>query len=53
MTKKADEKPDLADLPPVNDNFFSIRGEVVKYSPEDQCIAVKILQGSQAHPGRI
>jgi hypothetical protein len=49
--KKADEKPDLADLPPVNDNFFSIRGEVVKYSPEDQCIAVKILQGVRRTPG--
>lgn len=45
------EKPDLADLPPVNDNFFSIRGEVVKYTPEEQCIAVKILQGVKRAPG--
>ncbi|WOD37742.1 hypothetical protein [Nodosilinea sp. E11] len=45
------EKPDLADLPPVNDNFFSIRGEVIKYTPEDQCIAVKILQGAKRTPG--
>ncbi len=43
--------PDLADLPPVDDNFFSIRGEVIKYTPEDQCIAVKILQGPKRSPG--
>ncbi|MGB3311296.1 MAG: hypothetical protein WBG32_21910 [Nodosilinea sp.] len=49
-TNTADEKPDLADLPPVNDNFFSIRGEVIKYTPEDQCIAVKILQGVRRTP---
>ncbi|TVQ10811.1 MAG: hypothetical protein EA368_06775 [Leptolyngbya sp. DLM2.Bin27] len=48
---KAAEKPDLADLPPVDDNFFSIRGEVVKYTPEDQCIAVKILQAAKRSPG--
>ncbi|MBW4461574.1 MAG: hypothetical protein KME47_15245 [Nodosilinea sp. WJT8-NPBG4] len=47
----ASEKPDLADLPPVDDNFFSIRGEVVKYTPEDKCIAVKILQGAKRTPG--
>lgn len=45
------EKPDLADLPPVDDNFFSIRGEVIKYTPEDKCIAVKILQGAKRTPG--
>ncbi|MGB3201830.1 MAG: hypothetical protein WBA99_13075 [Nodosilinea sp.] len=50
-TDTAAEKPDLVDLPPVNDNFFSIRGEVVKYTPEDQCIAVKILQGVKRAPG--
>ncbi len=44
------ETPDLADLPPVDDNFFSIRGEVIKYTPEDQCIAVKILQGVRRTP---
>ncbi|HSM83490.1 MAG TPA: hypothetical protein VLS96_17515 [Nodosilinea sp.] len=49
--EKPAEKPDLADLPPVDDNYFSIRGEVVKYTPEDQCIAVKILQGSKRPPG--
>ncbi|PSR19629.1 hypothetical protein C8255_01195 [filamentous cyanobacterium CCP3] len=46
-----DEKLDLQDLPPVDDNFFSIRGEVVKYTPEDKCIAVKILQGVKRTPG--
>jgi hypothetical protein len=46
----ANEKPDLSDLPPVDDNFFSIRGEVIKYTPEDQCIAVKILQGVRRTP---
>lgn len=40
-----------ADLPPVNDNFFSIRGEVVKYSPEEELISVKILQGIKRSPG--
>ena len=49
-TEKA-ATPDLADLPPVDDNFFSIRGEVIKYTPEDQCIAVKILQGPKRSPG--
>jgi hypothetical protein len=48
---KAADKPDLSDLPPVDDNFFSIRGEVVKYTPEDQCIAVKILQAAKRSPG--
>lgn len=46
----AAEKTDLADLPPVNDNFFSIRGEVIKYTPEDKCIAVKILQSVRRTP---
>ncbi|MBE9138294.1 hypothetical protein IQ254_14045 [Nodosilinea sp. LEGE 07088] len=49
--KKSAEKPELTDLPPVDDNFFSIRGEVIKYSPEDKCIAVKILQGVRRTPG--
>ncbi len=48
---KAAEKPSLADLPPVDDNFFSIRGEVVKYTPEDECIMVKILQVAKRAPG--
>lgn len=38
-------------LPPVNDNYFSIRGEVVKYSPEEEFISVKILQGMKRSPG--
>jgi hypothetical protein len=40
----------LQDLPDVEDNFFSIRGEVVKYSPEDEEIQVKILQGMKRSP---
>ncbi|NJL46606.1 MAG: hypothetical protein HC929_02680 [Leptolyngbyaceae cyanobacterium SM2_5_2] len=40
------------ELPEVDDNFFSIRGEVVKYSPEDQVIMVKILQGVKRSPGQ-
>ncbi|HIK44044.1 MAG TPA: hypothetical protein IGR64_04055 [Leptolyngbyaceae cyanobacterium M65_K2018_010] len=40
-----------ADLPPVDENFFSIRGEVVKYAPEDEAITVKILQGVKKMPG--
>lgn len=47
----ATEKPDLSSLPPVDDNYFSIRGEVVKYTPEDQCITVKILQSAKRAPG--
>jgi hypothetical protein len=38
-------------LPDVNDNYFSIRGEVVKYSPEEEFISVKILQGIKRSPG--
>jgi hypothetical protein len=38
------------DLPAIDQNFFSIRGEVVKYSPEDQTITVKILQGIKRSP---
>jgi hypothetical protein len=40
-----------ADLPAFDENFFSIRGEIVKYSPEDQLIMVKILQGVKRSPG--
>lgn len=50
-TSPDSDPPNLADLPPVNENFFSIRGEVVNYSPEDQSIAVKILQGMKRTPG--
>ena len=39
------------DLPTVEENFFSVRGEVVKYSPESQAITVKILQGAKRSPG--
>jgi hypothetical protein len=49
--EEAADKPSLADLPPVDDNFFSIRGEVVKYTPEDDCITVKILQVAKRAPG--
>ncbi|PSN20303.1 hypothetical protein C7271_02795 [filamentous cyanobacterium CCP5] len=37
-------KVDLDQLPEVDDNYFSIRGEILKYEPEDQLITVKILQ---------
>ncbi len=50
-TDAAAEKPSLANLPPVDDNFFSIRGEVVKCTPEDECILVKILQVAKRAPG--
>jgi hypothetical protein len=44
-------RPAGAEIPPVNDNFFSIRGEVVKYDPDEQLISVKILQGIRRSPG--
>ncbi|QQE64637.1 hypothetical protein GFS31_13180 [Leptolyngbya sp. BL0902] len=37
--------------PAVDDNFFSIRGEVVKYDPEEDLITVKIVQGIKQTPG--
>jgi hypothetical protein len=40
----------VEEFPEVDDNFFSIRGEVVKYSPEDETILVKILQGMKRSP---
>ena len=43
--------PPTSDLPTVEENFFSVRGEVVKYSPESQAITVKILQGAKRSPG--
>lgn len=48
----ASEKPkiSLADLPPVDENYFSIRGEVVQYDEEQQLIGVKILQGLKRPP---
>lgn len=39
------------DLPTVQENFFSVRGEVMKYSPDSQAITVKILQGVKRSPG--
>jgi hypothetical protein len=39
-----------AELPAVSDNYFSIRGEVVRYSPEEELISVKILQGVKRSP---
>jgi hypothetical protein len=53
-TDQANDKvapPDITDLPPVDDNFFSIRGEVVKHESEEQAITVKILQGVKGSPG--
>ncbi|MBD0266775.1 MAG: hypothetical protein ICV77_00640 [Cyanobacteria bacterium Co-bin8] len=46
------EKPkmSLADLPPVNENYFSIRGEIVRYEEDQQIIIVKILQGLKRPP---
>lgn len=41
----------IPDLPTVEENFFSVRGEVVRYSPESQAITVKILQGAKRSPG--
>ena len=46
-----DASQPASDLPPVSDNYFSIRGEVVKYSPDDEQISVKILQGVKRSPG--
>lgn len=34
-------------VPDVDDNYFSIRGEVLKYSEDEHSIAVKILQGAK------
>lgn len=47
-----DEKPKIAleDLPPVDENYFSIRGEIVRYEEEEQIIIVKILQGLKRPP---
>jgi hypothetical protein len=39
------------DLAAVDENFFSIRGEVVKHEPEEQCITVKIMQSAKRPPG--
>ena len=48
----ADEKPkiSLEDLPPVDENYFSIRGEIVRYEEDQQIIIVKILQGLKRPP---
>ncbi|HEY9878577.1 MAG TPA: hypothetical protein V6D29_08990 [Leptolyngbyaceae cyanobacterium] len=35
----------LENLPPVNENYFSIRGEIIHYDEDTQVILVKILQG--------
>jgi len=48
---EAPESAPPESLPDVNDNYFSIRGEVVKYSPEEEFISVKILQGIKRSPG--
>lgn len=46
---KTDSLP--PDLPPVDENFFSIRGEVVKHEPDNRQVMVKILQGVKRTPG--
>ena len=33
------------DIPPVDENYFSIRGEVIDYNEDKELITVKILQG--------
>lgn len=40
-----------AALPTMDENYFSIRGEVVKHEPEQGLITVKILQGIKRTPG--
>jgi len=40
-----------AAVPAVDDNYFSIRGEVLKYSEDEHSIAVKILQGAKRPQG--
>ncbi|NMF86134.1 hypothetical protein [Nodosilinea sp. P-1105] len=47
----AAESSPMTELPSVDDNFFSIRGEVVKYEPDDQSITVKIMQAAKRPPG--
>ncbi len=42
---------DTAPWPTVDENYFSIRGEVVKHEPEQGLITVKILQGIKRTPG--
>ncbi|MFH7242749.1 MAG: hypothetical protein ACHWZW_07845 [Spirulina sp.] len=42
---------DAAPWPTVDENYFSIRGEVVKHEPEQGLITVKILQGIKRTPG--
>jgi len=44
-------KIDLSELPDVSDNYFSIRGEIIKYDEDHQSIAIKILQGSKQPAG--
>lgn len=43
-------KAPLENLPPVNENYFSIRGEVIHYDEGEQVILVKILQGLKRPP---
>lgn len=45
------ESSPMTELPSIDDNFFSIRGEVVKYEPDDQSITVKIMQAAKRPPG--
>lgn len=41
----------IPETPVVDENYFSIRGEVVKHEPEEELITVKILQGIKRTPG--
>lgn len=46
----AQPEPDAA-WPTVDNNYFSVRGEVVKCEPEEGLITVKIVQGIKRTPG--
>ncbi len=47
----ADPQASAPTCPDVDDNYFSIRGEVVNHEPEKALITVKILQGVKQTPG--
>ncbi|HEY9735142.1 MAG TPA: hypothetical protein V6D06_02630 [Trichocoleus sp.] len=49
-TPATQPKISLEDLPPVDENYFSIRGEIVQYEEDQQVIIVKILQGLKRPP---
>lgn len=43
--------PAIPAIPTVDENYFSVRGEVVKHEPEEGLITIKILQGIKRTPG--